>query len=136
MDAQQLYEATLLGAAPGFLIRDQDRKCGDCLTRVAVGTSSEVLRTAYRAPKTNAICEHFSESMRRDCLDHLLILGERNLCHVVKEDVTYFNCVRRHEKIGQRILEGTMSVPEKPQRGKMIAFPVLSGLHDDNRLAG
>ncbi len=55
--AQQLREATPFGQAPRFLIRDRDRKYGECFTRVAVGTAIEVLKTPYRAPKANAICE-------------------------------------------------------------------------------
>lgn len=49
--AQQLREATPFGHAPHFLIRDRDSKCGDCFTRVAGGTSLDVLKTPYRAPK-------------------------------------------------------------------------------------
>ncbi len=72
--AQQLREATPFGQAPRFLIRDRDGKYGEAFTRVAAGTSIEVLKTPYRAPKANAVCERFLGSVRRECLDHILVV--------------------------------------------------------------
>ena len=71
--AQQLREATPYGLTPRFLIRDRDRKYGDDFARVAKASSIEVLRTPDRAAKANAVCERFLGSVRRECLDHLLI---------------------------------------------------------------
>lgn len=88
--AQQLREATAFGQAPRFLIRDRDRKYGEAFMRVAQGSRIEILRTPYRAPKANAICERFLGSVRRDCLNHLLILGEHPLYEVIKEYVQFF----------------------------------------------
>ncbi len=62
---QQLREATPFGQARRFLIWDRDRKYGEPFTRVAVGTSIEILKTPYHAPKANAICERFLGSVRR-----------------------------------------------------------------------
>jgi transposase InsO family protein len=133
--AQQLREATPFGQAPHFLIRDRDSKYGECFTRVAVGTSIEVLKIPYRAPKANAICERFLGSVRRECLDHILVLGELHLYRVIREYVEYFNHTRPHQGIEQKIPEGSTSVPAKPGKAKIIAFPVLNGLHHDYRLA-
>jgi len=77
--AQQLREATPFGTGPRFLIRDNDRKFGSSFSRVAVGPGIDVLRTPYRSPKANAICERFLGSLRRECLDHFIILSERHL---------------------------------------------------------
>ena len=74
--AQQLREATPFGQAPHFLIRDRDSKYEQAFARVAKGTTIEILKTPYRAPKANATCEQFLGSVRRECLDHMLILGE------------------------------------------------------------
>jgi hypothetical protein len=74
--AQQLREATPLGQAPRFLIRDRDQKDGEAFTRVATGTSIAVLKTPYRSPQANAVCERFLGSVRRECLDHMLVLGK------------------------------------------------------------
>jgi putative transposase len=133
--AQQLREATPFGQAPRFLIRDRDGKYGETFTRIAVGTSIEVLRTPYRAPKANAICERFLGSVRRECLDHILVLGEQHLYRVIREYVAYFNRARPHQGIEQKIPEGSGSIPKRQVEGKIIAFPVLNGLHYDYRLA-
>ncbi len=133
--AQQLREATPFGQASRFLIRDRDSKYGECFTRVAVGTSIEVLKTPYRAPKANAVCERFLGSVRRECLDHMLLVGEKHLYRIVKEYVGYFNRARPHQGIEQKIPETSLGVPEKRGKGKIIAFPVLNGLHHDYRLA-
>lgn len=133
--AQQLREATPFGLAPHFLIRGRDRKYGESFTRVAVGTSIEVLRTPYRAPKANAICERFLGSVRRECLDHILVLGDQHMHRVIRDYVTYFNRARPHQGIEQQIPDGISSVQEKLGKGTIIAFPVLNGLHHDYRFA-
>jgi len=97
--AQQLREATPFGQAPRFLIRDRDSKYGQNFTRVVAGSQIEILKTPYRAPKANAICERFLGSVRRECLDHMLVLGESHLDRVIKDAkrVEYFNQARPHK---------------------------------------
>jgi hypothetical protein len=56
-----------------------------------------------RAPKANAICERFIGSVRKECLDHILILNRRHLHRMIGEYVDYFNHARLHQGIGQRI---------------------------------
>jgi transposase InsO family protein len=130
--AQQLREATPYGKSPRFLIRDRDGKFGELFRRVVKGRSIVVLLTPYRAPQANAICERFWGSLRRECLDFFILLGERHLYRVVKEYVAYFNNARPHQGLGQRI----PGEPEPSAReGKLIAFPVLGGLHHDYRRA-
>jgi putative transposase len=133
--AQQLREATPFGQAPRFLIRDRDSKYGETFTRVAVGTSIEVLKTPCRAPKANAICERFLGSLRRKCLDHILVLGELHLYRVIREYVACFKRAQPHQGIEQQIPEGGTSAPEEQGKTKIIAFPVFSGLHHDYRFA-
>ena len=126
--AQQLREATPFGNAPKYLIRDNDSKYGAVFDRVAAGVGIEVLRTPYHAPKANAIVERFIGSVRRECLDHLLLFNEKYLAHVVKTYVSYFNQDRPHQGIEQR-------VPNRPipslsdSNGKVLSIPVLGGLH-------
>lgn len=97
--AQQRREATPFGPVPRFLIRDRDRKYGDAFARVAARSGTEVLRTPDRAPKANALCERFLGSVRRESLDHMLVLGERQLYRMVKEYVQYLNRARPHQGI-------------------------------------
>lgn len=74
---QQLREATAYGVGPKYLIRDNDGKFGVGFARVAKTSRIEILTTLYYAPRANAICERFLGSVRRACLDHLLILHEK-----------------------------------------------------------
>ena len=96
---------------------------------MADGSGIAVLRTAYRAPRMNATCERFLGSLRRECLDHLLLLGERHLRRVVQEYVRYFNQLRPHQGIGQQRPVPTALVGTT--RGPVQAVPILGGLHHD-----
>lgn len=131
--AQQLREATPYGQAPRFLIRDNDRKFGSEFTSLAKGSRIEILHTPYRAPRANAICERFIGSVRRECLDQLFILSESQLRRVIKEYVGFFNGVRPHQGIGQKIPEQMGTTIEEKREGKIISFPILNGLHHDYR---
>jgi transposase InsO family protein len=132
--AQQLREATAFGVGPKYLIRDNDGKFGMGFARVAQTSNIEILKTPSYAPRANAICERFLGSVRRECLDHLLILHEKQLQRVLNAYMHYFNRARPHQGIKQRIPEQKAgSVPPHHESGKVIAFPVLGGLHHDYR---
>ena len=129
--AQQLRNATPFSQGPRFLIRDNDRKYGASFARVAKGARIDVLRTPYGAPKANAICERFLGSVRRECLDFFLILGERHLHRVMKEYQAYFNDARPHQGIEQRI-PCQPDRPSEPKPGaKVVSHSLLGGLHHD-----
>ena len=128
--AQQLREATPFGQRPQYLIRDNDSKYGPAFAHVAVVTGIEELRTAYRAPRQNAACERFLGSVRRECLDHLLVLGEAQLRRILREYAAYFNTARPHQGLRQRVpaaAEGGARRTIRP--GSVRAVPVLGGLH-------
>ena len=135
--AQQLREATPYGQAPKYLIRDNDSKFGPSFARVARTSGIKILKTPYHAPRANAICERFLRSVRQECLDHLLILEEKQLQRVLNAYVAYFNQARPHQGIRQQIPERLRSVPSSQDAGgKVIAIPVMGGLHHDyNRAA-
>ena len=128
--AQQLREATPCEQRPRYLLRDNDRKYGQALTRVAAATGITELRTAYRAPRQNATCERCLGSVRRECLDHLLVLGETQLRRVLREYVRYFNDDRPHQGIAQQIPAGSREGPTPVATGGNVqAIPILGGLH-------
>jgi transposase InsO family protein len=136
--AQQLREATPEGAGPRFLVHDHDPKYGPAFARVAAASAIDVIRTPIRAPRANAVCERFLGSVRRECVDHLLILGERHLGRVLAAYVAHFNEGRPHQGIGQRIPASIAAAP--PPRGTdttrgVIGVPVLGGLHHEYRWA-
>ncbi len=132
--AQQLREATPYGQTPKYLIRDNDGKFGLCFARVAATSGIKVLKTPYQAPRANAICERFLGSVRRECLDHLLIIHEKQLLCVLRAYVTYFNRVRPHQGIQQQIPEGKATSVASDHRGhRIISVPILGGLHHEYR---
>jgi putative transposase len=128
--AQQLREATPYGQTPKYLIRDHDHKFGSCFARVAATSGIKVLKTPYHAPRANAICERFLGSVRRECLDHVLILHEKQLHRVLHAYVEYFNQARPHQGIRQQVPQGEeTSVASDQQGDRIISVPVLGGLH-------
>ena len=132
--AQQLREATAFSVGPKYLICDNDNKFGVTFARVAKTSGIEILTTPYHAPRANAICERFLGSVRRECLDHLLIMHEKQLHRVLHAYVTYFNQARPHQGIKQQIPDPKAgSVPADPTDRKVLSFPILGGLHHDYR---
>jgi transposase InsO family protein len=67
------------------LIRDRDDKYGSAFDALGRATGMRMVRTAARAPNMNAICERFFGSLRRECLDHVLVLDDRHFQRVVAE---------------------------------------------------
>lgn len=132
---QQLREATANGIAPKYLIRDHDSKYGVLFDRLAKASGVEVVKIPFRAPRANAVCERFLGSVRRECLDHLLVFTDQQLYRVMKEYIGYFNGARPHQGLGQNIPETSRSESPPISTGKIIAFPVLNGLHHDYRRA-
>lgn len=139
--AQQLREAIAFNQGPRFLIRDNDDKFGTKFASVARSTNIKVLRTPVKAPLVNAICERFLGSVRRECLDHFLLLGEQHARRVLCEYASYFGNSRPHQSLGQKTPDSVANchdncVPLAPRAsGEVVSVPVLGGLHHEYRLA-
>ena len=132
--AQQLREATPYGHTPKYLIRDNDSKFGPCFARVAATSGIKILKTPSHAPRANAICERFLLSVRRECLDHMLILHEKQLHRVLRAYIAYFNRARPHQGIRQQVPEREVTcVPSAQVDDRIISIPVLGGLHHEYR---
>jgi transposase InsO family protein len=106
-----------------------DAKSGPSFTRVAVASDIEEVRIAHQAPRMNAIAERFLGSVRRECLDHLLILGDRNLERILKESTVYFNRERPHQGLDQALPEPADSPGYDAPPLQVQSAPVLGGLH-------
>ena len=129
--AQQLREATPFGEGPQYLIHDHDAKFGDLFRRAGGGI--KLLKTPVHAPQANAICERFLGSVRRECLDHLLMLSERHLRRLGAAYVAYFNQARPHQGIAQQIPACIGQVSTSTSTGQpVLSRPVLGGLHHDD----
>lgn len=134
--AQQLREATPYGTTPKYLICDNDSKFGTCFARVAATSDIKMVKTPYHAPRANAICERFLGSVRRECLDHMLVLHEKQLHRVLNAYVEYFNRARPHQGLHQQVPQREVtSIPPDQYRHQIISIPVLGGLHHEYQRA-
>ena len=131
--AQQLRNVLMDTAAPAFLVRDRDDKFGAVFDRVAEGAGVRVIQTAVRAPNMNAVAERFVGSLRRELLDHVLVLGDRQLGSLVRQYQAYFHAARPHQGLGQRLPAGQR--PPANTNRPIEARAVLGGLHHDYRRA-
>jgi len=85
-----------------FLIRDRDTKFTASFDAIFAADGTRVITTPVRAPRANAICERVIGTIRRECLDRMLILGRRHLQAVLAEYVEHYNSHRPHRSLSQR----------------------------------
>lgn len=87
------------GVHPTILVRDRDTKCVTAFDSVFAAGGVRVVRTPVRAPQANAFAERWVGTVRRECLDWLLITGERHLRHVMREYADHYNVARPHRAL-------------------------------------
>jgi transposase InsO family protein len=125
---QQLREATPCGEHPKYLIHDRDNKFGSLFSALAAHSGIEIIKTPYRTPQANAFCERFMGSLKRECLDHSLVLHKRHLKRLVSEYRVYFNEDRPHQGIQQLIPNRPDGLPIN-ESGVIRSVSFLGGLH-------
>jgi len=125
--AQQIVEAFPWDTAPRYLLRDRDGTYGlEFSDRVWSMGISEV-KTAPRSPWHNPFVERLIGTLRRDCLDHVMVLNANHLRRLVRDYLAYYHGVRTH-----LALEKDSPEPRKvesPDQGKIVEFPMVGGLH-------
>ena len=84
-----------------FLVRDRDSKFTAAFDGVLSGNGTRVIRTPVRSPRANSYAERFVGTLRRECLDHVLILGQRHLRSVLAEYARHYNGHRPHQGLQQ-----------------------------------
>ena len=114
---------------PQVVVCDHETKLGSRFAAVLRSSGVRVVRTAIRAPDMNAFAERFVGTLRREVLDHLLILSDNHLRRVITEYVRYYNEARPHQALGHQ-----QPIPRPLEtNGRVHAVPVLGGLHHDYR---
>src|SRR3984893_14610904 len=123
--ARQITEAFSWNEAPRYMIRDRDRIYGTVVTRRlhAMGIRDKPIAPA--SPWQNGFAERLIGSLRRECLDHIIVLGEEHLRRILKNYAAYYNSVTTH-----RSLQKDAPVSRRVQRsGAINSHAILGGLH-------
>src|SRR6267378_3606599 len=123
--ANQLTEACGWEQVPRYLIRDRDRVYGEIFIRRLRSMGIRDRPTSPRSPWQNGFAERLIGSIRRECLDHVVVFGERHFRHVLLSYMNYYNETRTHLS-----LDKDAPVSRAVERaGRIIARPILGGLH-------
>jgi putative transposase len=125
--AQQLLEACGLDEEPRYLLRDRDAIYGEEFRRRAAALEIKEVMTAARSPWQNQYVERVIGSIRRECLDHIIILGERHLKRVLSSYVTYYHGARTHLSLVKDAPDGREVQPI--EKGRVVELKRVGGLH-------
>jgi transposase InsO family protein len=132
----QQFRAVVPGDQPRrFLIHDRDSIYSAAVDGAVAAMGLTVLKTPVRCPPANAYCERLIGTIRRECLDRLIILNERHLHSKLTEWVGHYNRGRPHASLGPGIPDATCDGADQLSNGhRVVAIPILAGLHHEYRL--
>ena len=123
--ANQLTEACGWEQIPRYLIRDRDGAYGEIFIRRVRSIGIRDRPTSPRSPWQNAYAERLIGSIRRECIDHIVVFGERHLRHVLLSYMSYYNGTRTHLSLNK---DAPMSRAAETA-GRILCRPILGGLH-------
>jgi len=123
--ARQIREAFPWDEAPRYLIRDRDRIYGSVVTRRLRAMGTRDKPTAPASPWQNGFAERLIGSIRREGVDHIIVLGEMHLRRVLKSYADYYNYVRTHRSLNR---DAPVSRPVQ-RTGVISSRAILGGLH-------
>ena len=123
--ARQVTEAFPWDEAPRYLIRDRDGAFGPAYTRRIRAMGIRDRPTAARSPWQNGHAERLIGSIRRECLDHMVVFSEAHLRRILKAYASYYNQVRTHLSLDKDAPEFRQAQPV----GNIVALPRVGGLH-------
>ena len=125
--AQQIREAFPWDTAPRHVIRDRDGIYGAVFRARVLAMGIEEVITAPRSPWQNPFAERVIGSIRRECLDHVIVLNEWHLRRILASYLAYYHRSRMQLSLGKDAPDGR---PVQPVGvGKIVAFPQVGGLH-------
>jgi putative transposase len=125
--AQQMIEAVAPDVVAERVIRDRDGIFGAMFDKRLAGMGLKQLRISPRAPWQNGFAERFVGTIRRELLDHVIVVGERHLLRLVRDYVRFYNDDRPHMALDGDAPAGRAM--EGPEGGDVIALPRVGGLH-------
>jgi transposase InsO family protein len=124
---QQWVNAFPYDSAPKYLIRDRDKAYGSAFVRRVRAMGIEQVLTAPRSPWQNPYCERVIGTLRRECLDHVIVLGEQHLRRILRKYLEYYHGSRTHLGLDKDAPEPRKR--ESAEAGNVIALPMVGGLH-------
>jgi transposase InsO family protein len=125
--AQQIRETFPWDTEPRHLIRDRDSIYGATFRATVAAMGIQEIMTAPRSPWQNPYVERVIGSIRRECLNHVIVLNERHLRRILASYLDYYHRSRTHLSLGKDCPEPRPAQP--PGESKIIAFPQVGGLH-------
>ena len=125
--AQQLVDAFPDESAPAYLLRDRDRVYGHHFRRRVKGMGIQEVLTAPQSPWQNPFAERLIGSIRRECLNHMLVLGERHLRRILTRYFAYYHRARTHLALDKDA--PNLRPIELPAAGSIVQLPEVGGLH-------
>jgi putative transposase len=125
--AQQLREAFPWETAPRYLLRDRDRIFGQDFVAQGKAMGIKQVLSAPRSPWQRAYVERVIGTIRRECLDHMIVFHERSLYRYLQEFLKYYHQNRTHLALEKDSPEPRPVQP--PKSGRIVSIPVLGGLH-------
>jgi transposase InsO family protein len=125
--AQQIVEAFPYDEAPRFLLRDRDGIYGRDFQRRIDRMSIEEVVIAYRSPWQNPFVERLIGSIRRECLDHMIVFNEAHLLRILTDYFSYYHEARTHLSLDRNAPRPRKIEP--PEQGKVVAIAQVGGLH-------
>jgi transposase InsO family protein len=125
--AQQLAEAFPYAQPPRYLLRDRDGIYGQEFVRRTRNLGLQQKLIAPRSPWQNPLVERLVGSIRRECLDHLIVLNEEHLRQRLTDYLSYYHQHRTHRALDEDCPQSRAVEP--PDEGNIIVLPLVSGLH-------
>jgi len=125
--AQQLVETFPEETATKYLLRDRDAIYSDVFARRVKGLGMREILIAPRAPWQNPFAERVIGSIRRECLDHVIVINERHLRRLLRSYLGYYNAARPHQSLYSN--NPHLREVQPPASGRIVAIPQVRGLH-------
>ena len=125
--AQEIVEAFPWDSAPRYVLRDRDGLYGGVFSRRVHALGIREVKTAPRSPWQNPYVERLIGTLRRECLDHMVVLNETHLRRLLRDYLAYYHSVRTHLSLDKD--SPAPRAVHRPDLGRIVETPLVGGLH-------